>query len=170
MKYAFVLLLFFACSSCSIEGKLPSFSSDLLPSDIEGFQLKNVFSGSGTGQTLCDTVDIGDYYRTNPDGSIIGSEHVSAVVCESSEPEREWQRQVNDLYGTSENIKDFQLADGTTAKYYSPYDKHVYLLWRDGNFISSVSSMSESGNGHELSVTVATEIATSLRTIGTSNP
>ena len=165
MKYIYVLILLIACSSCSIEGKWPSFSSDFLPPDIEGFHSTYMLSGSGTDQNYCETVDMGDYYRANPDGSINKNEHVSAVICQSPQPGRQWQREVADLYETSKDISSFQLMEGITGKYYSPFNKHVYILWQDGNFICHVSSMSESGNGHEISVTIANAMIMHLRTL-----
>jgi hypothetical protein len=170
MKYIYVLVLLIACTSCKTEGMLPSFSSDLLPAEVEGFRLKGMVSGPASGDTLCDTVDMGSYFRVGPDGGIRRDEKVSAVVCQSSAPEREFEIKAAELNEVSGHVSDFYLKAGITGKYYSPFDKHVYILWQDGDLTCHVSSVSASGNGHEIAVAVSNAMISHIGAQGGEGP
>jgi hypothetical protein len=110
--------------------------------------------GDGTGKDTCVTVDMGDYYKINADNSINRHENVSAGICQASMVEREWKDRVDDLYETSKKVSTLALAEGISGKYYSPNKEHVFILWRDADFISHVSAFSQSGDAHSLAVTV----------------
>jgi hypothetical protein len=165
MRYCVVLLIFFLSTSCNVDLGLLFSNPDFLPQEIAGFQSENMTSGDGTGNDSCVTVDMGGYYKINPDNSVNRNENVAAAICQSSMAQRKWQGRVDDLSASSKQISSLVLAEGVQGKYYAPDKTHVFILWRDGDFISHVSAFSESGDAHNLAVTVASVMIPYLKHI-----
>lgn len=154
-----ILVLTTGCtmvSGCTVDFQPPSPSSDLLPAHIDGYVTKNVSSAKGID--YCISVDTGRYERVLSAHDNEEGEHVSATICNSSNPKATWKDEIEDLYETSSMIKDTPLANGIIGKSYSPYNKHTFILWRDGSYISYVVSISDSGDAYNMAVEVANAI------------
>jgi len=79
---------------------------------------------------------------------------VNSAACDSRDPDKTLQETLADM----ENGKEITLARDIKGRYTSVEDVNTYIIWRDGSRIFYVSSVSDSGKGHEMALEVANAI------------